>query len=179
MDPIEICKRWVTASALRARMYSQAAAMWIIRKIAQAVRMFSRPTREHSLLLLPRRPTRLVIAMILFASGCAGRPDIIVSEVSGDPVPGATITGTSLSISGQTSRTDARGRADIPWSIQGTKWIAVHKAGYQGVSGIDVERTGRPIRVVLSRSVRPGDAASATSPSGDGRPPGVVGENLK
>ena len=69
-------------------------------------------------------------------------------DSAGRPVEGATVTGTSLSISGQRTRTDTYGRASVPWSIQKTKWIAIGKAGYVTVSGIDVDQK-KPIKIRL------------------------------
>ena len=60
----------------------------------------------------------VVIALVCF--GCSRHPDIVVVDQQGVPLTGVIITGTSLSIGGATSSTNARGHATIPWSIQKT-----------------------------------------------------------
>ncbi len=82
--------------------------------------------------------------MLLFA-GCSG-PDVIVTDQSGKPVEGAQVTGTSLSIGGQFTMTNANGEAQIPRSAQQTKWLAITKAGYTSVERID---TGQPKPIVV------------------------------
>jgi len=82
--------------------------------------------------------------MLLFA-GCSG-PDVIVTDPSGKPVDGAKVTGTSLSIGGQFTMTNAKGEAQIPRSAQETKWLAITKAGYTSVERID---TGQPRPIVV------------------------------
>ena len=79
--------------------------------------------------------------------GCTG-PDVIVTDQDGKPVEGAKITGASLSISGQFTKTNSKGGAQIPKAVQQTKWITVSKAGYEDVQFIDVSQP-KPICVKL------------------------------
>jgi len=79
------------------------------------------------------------------------QPDIIVVDAKGAPVAGATVTGVSLSISGQRTQTDVNGHATIPWAIQETKFVIVEKGGYRSANQIRVDQD-KPIRITLHRS---------------------------
>lgn len=85
---------------------------------------------------------------LLLLCGCMGRPDIIVTDPAGRPIAGAVVTGISLSLDGQTASTDAKGHAAVPWALQETQWISVHKDGYLGSEPIASD-TPRPIRITL------------------------------
>lgn len=85
---------------------------------------------------------------MLLLAGCS-RPDVIVTDQSGKPVEGAQVTGTSLSIGGQFTMTNAKGEAQIPRSSQETKWLTITKPGYTSVKGIDLSQP-RPIVVKLA-----------------------------
>ena len=93
----------------------------------------------------------IVICLVVYANGfLAGckSSDVRVTDSSAKPIEGAIITGTSLSISGQTTHTDKNGFAKIPRTGQETQWISVAKAGYVPVDHIDVKQK-KPIRIVL------------------------------
>jgi hypothetical protein len=102
----------------------------------------------------------LALLFILSGAGCvtpsSRMPDVLVQDSSGQPLAGARIVAHSLSMSGLTAYTDARGRAQIPSTIQPTLWITVSHAGYQSKW---IELDGRnPLVVVLtvgSDDVRP------------------------
>ena len=89
----------------------------------------------------------LVICANGFLAGCKS-PDVRVTDSSAKPIEDVIITGTSLSVSGQTTQTDKNGLATIPWAGQKTQWISVAKAGYLTVENIDVEQK-KPIRIML------------------------------
>ncbi len=88
-----------------------------------------------------------LFSMLLFV-GCAG-PDVIVTDQSGKPIEGAQVTGTSLSIGGGFTITNAKGEAQIPRSVHQTKWLAITKPGYVSVEWIDPSQP-RPIVVKLA-----------------------------
>lgn len=90
-----------------------------------------------------------LVSMLLLA-GCS-RPDVIVTDQSGKPIEGARVTGTSLTISGQLTMTNAKGEAQIPRSVQETKWLTITKPGYTGVEWIDLSQS-KPIVVKLTPS---------------------------
>lgn len=90
----------------------------------------------------------ILIILTIFVSGCRS-PQIIVRDVSGNPIEGAKVTGTSLSIGGQYSLTNEKGYAKIPKAVQPTKWISVSKEGYADVEYIDINQP-RPILIYLS-----------------------------
>lgn len=98
------------------------------------------------------RTITLSCVMVVFACFIAGcnAPDIIVTDSTGQPIEDAVITGTSLSIGGQTAQTDKNGTAKIPWAVQDTKWISVSKSGYIASESIDVSQS-RPIKVLLKK----------------------------
>jgi len=82
---------------------------------------------------------------MLLLFGCTA-PDVIVTDTNGRPVEGARLTGTSLSVGGQFTMTNAKGEAQIPRSAQETKWLAITKAGYTGAEWIDA---GQPKPIVV------------------------------
>ena len=92
-----------------------------------------------------------ILGFICIAAGCNNSPEIIITDTDGRPVEGAVIFGTSLSIRGQKTRSDSRGFAKIPRSVQKTKWISVEKAGYITITKIDVDKE-KPIRIILQKS---------------------------
>jgi hypothetical protein len=77
----------------------------------------------------------LALLLILSCAGCvtpsSRMPDVLVQDSSGQPLEGARIVAHSLSMSGLTAYTDARGRAQIPSTLQATLWITVSHTGYQ------------------------------------------------
>jgi hypothetical protein len=102
----------------------------------------------------------LALLFILSGAGCvtpsSRMPDVLVQDSWGQPLEGARIVAHSLSISGLTAYTDARGRARIPATIQATLWITVSHAGYQSQQ-IELDERN-PLVVVLtvgSDDVRP------------------------
>ncbi|MBI9015781.1 MAG: hypothetical protein JEZ07_00835 [Phycisphaerae bacterium] len=94
----------------------------------------------------------LLISGILLMVGC--QPDIIVHDKYGKPIPQVKITGHSLSISGQHTFTDNNGHANIPWCIQGTRWIGAEKQGYYPTNSIDIDQP-KPIIIILEASFAP------------------------
>ena len=90
-----------------------------------------------------------ILSLLPAVSGCVSCPDIVVVDTAGQPIAGATVVGTSLSIGGQTSTTNSLGQATTPWAIQETKWIEIRKPGFITVSDIDVNQK-KLIRVVLN-----------------------------
>jgi hypothetical protein len=89
--------------------------------------------------VMKSQPFRLLVLLallfLLSGAGCvtpsSRMPDVLVQDSWGQPLAGARIVAHSLSISGLTAYTDARGRARIPSTIQATLWITVSHAGYQ------------------------------------------------
>lgn len=93
--------------------------------------------------------TAILVFTVCFMTGCR-TPDLVVAGADGKPIEGAILMGTSLSISGQTTKTDGNGCAAIPWAVQETKWISVSKPGYETVGNIDVKQK-KPIRILLKK----------------------------
>lgn len=89
----------------------------------------------------------LVLAAALLLCGCS-KPDLIIMDKNGKPVAGAMVVGTSFSIGGQTTYSDSKGHAKIPWAVQETKWISVSKEGFSSVQNIDVAQK-KPIVITL------------------------------
>jgi hypothetical protein len=86
----------------------------------------------------------------LILAGCSNA-DLVIVDTSGKPIAGAKIIGTSLSISGQSSISDGKGQAKIPWATQPTKWISVSKDGFRSVENIDVAQK-KPIVVKMTKT---------------------------
>ncbi len=95
------------------------------------------------------RPWALRALTALLLVGCSS-PDLLILDSSGKAIEGAKVVGTSLSIGGQTTFSDKKGRASIPSGVQPTKWISVYKDGFAPVVNIDVAQT-RPIVVRMQR----------------------------
>ena len=92
----------------------------------------------------------LFTAGALVLAGCA-KPDVIVLDTTGNPVPGANVVGTSLSISGQATFTDKWGKAQIPKAVQETKWISIYKHGYIPIENIPAAQK-KPIVIRIART---------------------------
>jgi hypothetical protein len=99
--------------------------------------------------MLRRKFSVLGLAATLLVAGCRA-PDVIVTDDSGAAIEKAKITGISLSIGGQSTETDSRGQAQIPFAVQDTKWIVVSKSGYYDSEQMDVSAV-KPIRVTLKK----------------------------
>src|SRR5437016_3080277 len=95
----------------------------------------------------------MLVASVLLLAGCSG-PDLIIVDTNGKPIAGARIIGGSLSIGGQTTISDKKGRAKIPSAVQETKWISIYKAGFRTVENIDVAQK-KPIVVKMSKTNGP------------------------
>jgi len=91
-----------------------------------------------------------VVMSALLLAGCSN-PDLIITDATGKPIAGAKIVGTSLSIDGQSSTSDRKGHAKIPWAVQQTKWISVSKDGFRAVENIDVAQK-KPIVVKMTKT---------------------------
>jgi len=101
----------------------------------------------------PLRSIKLWVPVVLSAlllAGCSN-PDLIIMDTTGRPIAGAKIVGTSLSIGGQSSTSDVKGHAKIPWAVQETKWISVSKDGFRPAENIDVSQK-KPIVVKMTKT---------------------------
>src|SRR5579872_5232100 len=92
----------------------------------------------------------LVAASALVLAGCSS-PDLLVLDANGNPLSGAKVVGTSLSMSGKTTMSNKRGEARIPWSIQETKWVSVYKDGFVPIENVSVDQK-RPIVIKMRRT---------------------------
>jgi hypothetical protein len=93
---------------------------------------------------------RLISWTVLMVSallGCASPHIFHVTDIAGDPLPGAGVTSVSLSMAAGPNFTDAMGNAALPSNVQGGRWIEVSKSGFQPVC-LDVPATW-PIRITL------------------------------
>ena len=89
----------------------------------------------------------LAVLSALLVAGCSS-PDLVIVDSNGQPIEGAKVVGTSLSIWGQTSFSDKKGRASIPNAAQATKWVSIYKDGFTPVENIDVSQP-KPIVVKM------------------------------
>jgi hypothetical protein len=92
----------------------------------------------------------LVFISAVLLAGCSN-PDLIITDTTGKPIAGAKIVGSSLSIGGQSSASDRKGHAKIPWAVQETKWISVSKEGFRPVENIDAAQK-KPIVVKMTKT---------------------------
>ncbi len=88
----------------------------------------------------------LTTIFILFLVGCAS-PKVVVTDVTGKPIPQALIYSISLSMNIGPAKTNARGEARVPSNIQGTRWIDVSKKGYRSLR-VDVPKSW-PFHITL------------------------------
>jgi hypothetical protein len=95
-----------------------------------------------------RSPIVALVSVLLLAS-CSG-PDLVIVDSAGKPVADAKVVGASLSMAGQATLSDRKGRARIPWSVQATKWVSVYKDGFNPVENIDIAQK-KPIVVKMTR----------------------------
>lgn len=88
--------------------------------------------------------TLLCCAFVL--CGCSGNY-VIVKDDKGNPVQGAEVYATALSIGAGPNLTNENGFAHVPSCVQQTQWISIRKDGYEYVR-FEVQRKNR-IEVVL------------------------------
>ncbi len=100
------------------------------------------------------RPLHLFILFAIFlAAGCVDRRVVQVVDAAGKPVAGAMVEAVSLSMNTGPNTTDATGEAELPSNVQGARWIAVSKAGFERAC-VDVPKQW-PLRVTLKPTTRP------------------------
>lgn len=77
------------------------------------------------------------MAIMLFVGslcGCGQKKIVIVTDPSGKPVEGATVSAIALTMDDRPNMTDSKGQAILPENIQcPTMWIHVYKSGYERV----------------------------------------------
>ena len=88
----------------------------------------------------------LTTIFILFLVGCSS-PKVVVTDVTGKPIPQALIYSISLSMNIGPATTNAKGEARVPSNIQGTRWIDVSKKGYRSLR-VDVPKSW-PFHITL------------------------------
>ncbi|MFT3869245.1 MAG: carboxypeptidase-like regulatory domain-containing protein [Nibricoccus sp.] len=91
----------------------------------------------------------LLFCLVLPLSGCR-TAGIVVVDTAGAPIKDAKVVGISLSMGGQSTVTNKKGRASIPSAIQQTRWIYVTKEGYFQSDQIEVSAP-KPIKVILRK----------------------------
>jgi hypothetical protein len=94
-----------------------------------------------------------LLAIVVSGSVLAGcsSPDLLIVDSSGKPIAGAKVVGASLSIGGQSTQSDDKGRANIPSAVQPTKWVSVYKEGFRPVENIDIDQK-KPIVVKMIKT---------------------------
>jgi hypothetical protein len=76
--------------------------------------------------------------------------DLAIVDESGNPLKHATVEPISMSINYEKFDTDENGYADIPWTPQPVKWVAITKSGYVDSGHIDVDQP-KPIIITLKK----------------------------
>ena len=89
----------------------------------------------------------LICAVLL--TGCS-KSTVVVVDISGKPISGAQVTGTSLSMSTSKVITNAKGKANVPSNIQGIKWVQVEKVGFK--STLVAIPTTWPLKITLKKN---------------------------
>jgi len=81
----------------------------------------------------------------LLSLGCSA--DVRVVDENGNPIKGAFVEPSSLSMNGRAILTDDDGEVSLPFTVQEWKWVHVSKRGYQAAHvGLSPQR---PTQVVL------------------------------
>jgi hypothetical protein len=119
-----------------------------------------------------------VPAAMLVLCGCAG-VRVVVEDPAGRPVAGATVEGVTPSYGVPAVRTDARGEARVPATIQDLEWVRVRGDGYcPSFPDVVVRGQPQPVHVVLhplGEAACPGSldlTPAAPPPPRAGTPPG-------
>ena len=107
---------------------------------------------------------RLILAVVVLFAGCDSaadsiRPDnthpasrpvpgsVIVTDVAGQPIAGATVAAVALSTTTGPNLTDTNGKTQLPGNIQGVKWVRVSATGFETVQ-VEVPQNW-PLRIQL------------------------------
>ncbi len=85
--------------------------------------------------------------------GCAKQEVVKVTDATGQPIAGANVEAVSPSMNAGPNVTDANGEAPLPSNVQGTKWVAVSKTGFERTQ-VDIPKQW-PLRVTLKPTTRP------------------------
>lgn len=133
-------------AALRLNQFLPAGEVIMIRRCLAAA-----PAAERSCVM------RLLRLPIMFAAvmavGCASRETVRVVNGSGQPIVGANVEAVSPSMNAGPNVTDANGEAPLPSNVQGARWVAVSKPGFERTQ-VDVPKQW-PLRVVLRPVILP------------------------